>query len=329
MLVITPVTVTVLFASNATPKEWCAAIGATRNINQTTASAATARAWGRNVAGAWIPLRGIGFLLELRADHEFLRQVGRVVDDRRHDQPGAAILGKREAVEELLDDGALAIGYAVRTQVTGSQAGRHHFERATRGGAAAAEDTAILRLPKPSRRRLSLQRRRRGWRRSSKLQAAGLAAGVGLDAERSVVLPLDPQAAGLPNQPGRAECLAQLATRAVGVEIPGLGDLASGRVERRARRIALRRRDHPPSPVLGDDRHPLASEIQVGAGPRVTAATRTRTATLLRQRCRRGNREGCHNHHRGPRCWPTHRLPLRSRYIAATNSSPVQSLCPP
>ena len=43
--------------------------------------------------------------------------------------------------------------------------------------------------------------------------------------------------------------------------IPRVGDLAAGRVDRDVGVVALRRRDHPPAPVLADDRHPVAGEI--------------------------------------------------------------------
>jgi len=50
--------------------------------------------------------------------------------------------------------------------------------------------------------------------------------------------------------------------------VPCLGRLLTLKAERNADDVALRRRDHAPSPVLRDDRHPLAGEINGSVGAR-------------------------------------------------------------
>ena len=125
-----------------------------------------------NVAWTRIPFRQVRLLLELRADHELLRQVFRILNHRGHDEP-RPVLRQREAVEEFLHDRTLAVGHAVRTQVAGGEVRRHDFERAA-ARRATAEDPAILRLPEPPRLGMPLQRSRAGRSRSSEVEAARL-----------------------------------------------------------------------------------------------------------------------------------------------------------
>src|SRR5215470_6496818 len=77
-------------------------------------------------AGAGVPLRRVRFLLEVRARDERLREVLRVVDDRRDREPVVAVaLGM--PVEVLRDDRVLAVRHAVLAKVTFLQACRHDF----------------------------------------------------------------------------------------------------------------------------------------------------------------------------------------------------------
>ena len=211
-------------------------------------------------------------LLELRADHELLRQVFRVLNHRGHDQPGP-VLRQSEAVEEFLHDRTLAVGHAVRTQIARGEVRGHDFERAAARGAAATEDAAILRLPEPPRLGMPLKGSRAGRTRPSEMEAAGLGSRVGLHHERGIALPSDAQPTGLTNQSWRPERLAQLAAGAIRVQVPGVCDLPSGRIQRHARGVALRRRHHSPTPVLGDHRDPLPGEIDERALARVADRT--------------------------------------------------------
>ncbi|PYR67219.1 MAG: hypothetical protein DMF88_13500 [Acidobacteria bacterium] len=80
--------------------------------------------------------------------------------------------------------------------------------------------------------------------------------------------------------------------------VPRLGDAETFGAERDADDIALRRRDHPPPPVFGDDRDPVAGRIERRRRFRRRRTTRassgSRAAPLCEQaHCKRRNkREG-------------------------------------
>ncbi len=77
----------------------------------------------RDLTSARIPLRPASFFLELRAHDQVGRQIFRVFDDRRHDQPRADVRCC-EGVKKLLDARPLAIGHTVRSQIPGRQVAR-------------------------------------------------------------------------------------------------------------------------------------------------------------------------------------------------------------
>jgi hypothetical protein len=147
-----------------------------------------------------------------------------------------------------------------------------------------------------------------GRRRRVEAQPAGLLTGVGLDLQRLIVFPRDAQAAGHAHQSGSTVGLA----RAILGGVPLVGGLDGGRRERQAGVVALRRRDHPPLPVLADHRHPVAGQIhrRDRAGRRWR---RTRATILLRKNGRRRKHER-QEHQRAHQLLPGARLaPLKSR----------------
>ena len=91
--------------------------------------------------GAWCgaPGRTVRNFLEVRAGHEARREILRIFDHRRHDQPGVTV-GLVGAVEVLGHPSVRAIGDAVPPQVARPQVGRDDAKRsaARRASAAAA-----------------------------------------------------------------------------------------------------------------------------------------------------------------------------------------------
>ena len=136
---------------------------------------------------------------------------------------------------------------------------------------------------------------RRGWRVAEREQP-GLHAVVGLELQRVVVLPGDVQARRPAHQAGRAVRLALFAGGFVLGRVPRLRDLLARGVDRNAAIVAVRRRDHPPAPVLGDDRDPVAGEVD-----RAPARAGRRGGRRLRARvpvpARRRSGEAGHDEH--------------------------------
>src|SRR5262245_20969799 len=154
-----------------------------------------------------IPLRPVGFLLEIRARDEWLGQILRVLDGGRDDEPVSRI-GVGESREVLRDDGVLAVWHAVPAQPPGQHVRGHDFQRspAWRGGAGAPFEERVegAAAADPFGSGIALQRSRlggngrRGLRlgtRSREVKQSRLLAGVGLDLQRVVILPADAQAA--------------------------------------------------------------------------------------------------------------------------------------
>src|SRR6266705_6634313 len=71
----------------------------------------------RRPARGRLPCRAVGKLLEVRAPEETPVQVLRILNDGCQDQPGIAVRLNR-AVEVFRQDRVLAVGYAVRLQVS-------------------------------------------------------------------------------------------------------------------------------------------------------------------------------------------------------------------
>ena len=97
--------------------------------------------------------------------------------------------------------------------------------------------------------------------RRVEVQQPRLRAGIELELQRRRVLPRDAQAARLAHDAAHSERLALQGSGVVLGQIPCLGGLAALGVDRDAGHIALRWRDHAPPVVLGDDRHPVAGQV--------------------------------------------------------------------
>src|SRR6185503_6466936 len=75
------------------------------------------------------PLGIVRLFLEVRAGHELLREVGRIVDHGRHDEPLARLrMGDLGVV--LGDLRVLTVRHTVAPQPSGKEVARRHFERA-------------------------------------------------------------------------------------------------------------------------------------------------------------------------------------------------------
>src|SRR5205823_2209240 len=94
------------------------------------------------LAGRRRELRAVGFFLEVCARDEGLREILRVVDNRRDGEPLGAV-GFRMAIEVFGDNGVFADRDAVLPQVAFLQPCRHDLERAAarRGGRRGAAST--------------------------------------------------------------------------------------------------------------------------------------------------------------------------------------------
>src|SRR6187397_1005657 len=66
-------------------------------------------------AGSGIPLRGIRLAAEVRAGHELLREVFRIVHDSRDDEPFRAIW-RSEPIEEFGQRRVFAVGHTIAAQ---------------------------------------------------------------------------------------------------------------------------------------------------------------------------------------------------------------------
>src|SRR5580765_3961557 len=119
-------------------------------------------------AGSGIPAAGVGLFSEMRAHHETLGQVLRILDDGRHDEQLSAVALWSD-IEVLGHDRALAVGDTVLPQVSRSHVLRHDLEGSTRWrrriSRASTSRTAATARPLPLRHRITLPRRRPGRRR--------------------------------------------------------------------------------------------------------------------------------------------------------------------
>src|SRR5213595_2741427 len=98
-----------------------------------------------------LPFRRIGFTFERAARDERLREVLRVVDNRR-DRDVAVPVRLVVAIEPFGHDGILAVRHAVLAQIACAHLTRDDAEAASRGWTNAAEpEAARLRLSEPLR----------------------------------------------------------------------------------------------------------------------------------------------------------------------------------
>src|SRR5262245_28340518 len=123
---------------------------------------ASAGLWSARAAWDRTPFGSIRFLLEIATRDERLREVRRILDDRRDGEPLAVRFDV--AIEILRHHGVPARGNAVLAQVAWLHAGGDHFQAAvSRRRRAAADDPAAGYVPR--RDRLPLPVRLAGRRR--------------------------------------------------------------------------------------------------------------------------------------------------------------------
>src|SRR6185503_7076106 len=128
--------------------------------------------------------------------------------------------------------------------------------------------------------------------------------------------------ARLAHEAADAVCLALQAGRVVGREVPFVGDAPPFGVQRQALEIALARGRHAMPPVLGDDGHPVAGNVdgrRAARRLRRGAGARLRADDVLHADC--GETRGT-DVESAPHPPP---LALRSEYTASTKSADVQS----
>ena len=223
----------------------------------------------------------------MRARPERLREVRGVHDLGRDDEQRIAVRDV-EAIEVLGHRGVGAVGHAVPPQISRLHLRRHDFQRPSARGPgpkdAAGAHHAGRTVPAGGRHPLPVVAR---CARRAKGEQARLCAGVGLDLQRVVVLPGDVDSAGHAHDAAHAVRPALLAGCFVSRRIPGAGRLTARRVERHACDIAFRRRRHPIPPVLADDRHPVAREVDGGRRP--SRLRRLRRAAALTRDVRHGD----------------------------------------
>ena len=113
--------------------------------------------------------------------------------------------------------------------------------------------------------------------RGTELEEARLRACIEIHLQCVVVGPRDVQAPGLAREAADAERFALQPGRVIRCQVPLVRDAPSLGVQRQALEIALARRRHAMPPVLGDDRHPVAREVD---GRRTARRLRRRGGTL-------------------------------------------------
>ena len=210
----------------------------------------------------------ISLLLELHAADVRLREVLRILEDVRHDEVIDAFVLQCGPV--LREHRVRAVRHAVAAEIARPHPGRQrpqrsvnrlHVRRPTAPSGARAVVLPLCDGVSLPRRLDIVSRCRASLRVGIEVHDARLRAGVRFDDERRVVLPEDVEASGQMHQPAGAICAALLGRCFVLRRIPGVGRAAPFGVDRHIEHVALRRRHHAPPPVVGDERHPVAGEI--------------------------------------------------------------------
>ena len=229
------------------------------------------------LAGSGVPLGAVRLQPEVRARHEGLGQVLRIVDPRPHQQIDRAVGLRSQPIDILGDDGVLAVGHAVLAQVALPHVRGRDLQRAARSDRSAPlrPDSHRHRIPRSTAaargrppgdlpfsdgmalpcllgRRLALV----------EVQEPRLLTGVELHLQRVVVVPGDVQPSRLARDAADAVRLALIAGGVVLGQIPRVGDAAAFGVERHAGVVAFRRRHHAEAPVFSDQRDPVAGRIE-------------------------------------------------------------------
>ena len=124
----------------------------------------------------------------------------------------------------------------------------------------------------PANRRLASVVRRK--------KQASLRAGIYFEFQSLIVLPGDVQAPRYAHQRRRSVAPALFAGGLILGRVPGIRDLARLGVERQAGEIPLEGRHHSQSPVVADNRYPVARQIDRRRGFRGLWRLRCASATL-------------------------------------------------
>src|ERR1041385_3882504 len=207
-----------------------------------------------------MPARRIVLLLEMCAGPERLGQISGIDNLARNHQQGNAAR-HIEAVPIFGDDGVGAVGNSIPAQISGLQFGRY-------GGEGTAARSGTAEELKPQRAARTVPRCRRYslpvsalalWR--AKVKETRLSAGLGFHLERGVVLPGDVQPPWDAQKSPGSESFALVARGFVLCRIPGFGKLLALGIQRDRLEVALGRRSHAITPILGDKRNPIPCQI--------------------------------------------------------------------
>src|SRR5678815_1330780 len=208
-----------------------------------------------------IPLRPVRFLLEVERRDPRPAQIRRIVDDRRDHDP-LLTCGLTQQIPVLGERRLFAERNAVLAKVAGHQPCGDRLEVAEALLGRRQWRTAASLAHLPLRGGVALPRRSARWRLPlAKVQEARLRARIRFDLQGRVVLPRDAQPRWQTHQARRAIGFALVSGGSVLRRVPCIRDLLRVRVDRNAGVVTLRRGDHPPAPVLCDDGHPVAGEV--------------------------------------------------------------------
>jgi hypothetical protein len=178
---------------------------------------------------------------------------------------------------------------AQRPKVSRLQACRHDFQRSiSRSGtwkkSTGAHDTGRT-VPGRDRHALPVAAGAAGRPES---EPASLRARVGFELQRLIVLPGDVNPSRQAHDSSGAVRSALFASGFIAGRIPRVGHLTCRCVQRHAREVAFRRCRHAEAPVLGDERDPVARQIDGRGGSRRCRGLRRTTALTWRARMEHG-----------------------------------------